>query len=466
MNTRQDVNREAFLANVRQSGLLSDAELGAVDAKLPESHRGRVVARALVDLGLLTKFQAERILVGRTAGFQLGQYRILDQLGRGGMGRVFKAQHRTMNRIVALKVLAPTVMKSERACELFLREVRAAAQLNHPNIVAAYDANECEGRYYLVLEYVDGPNLEQLVREQGPLPVSQACDFVRQTALGLLCAHERGMLHRDIKPANLLLQRGGLDGKSPDLVKISDFGLARLQAPNAKVDGEIDAAGRTILTKENTVMGTPDYLSPEQARNLHKADIRSDLYSLGCSFYHLLTGRVPFAGGKVMDKLIRHGTELPQAIAEMRPEVPGEVIAIVNRLMAKNPDDRFQTPAELVEALTPFAVGGSTAWAPHSPVAADLDESDETSSFGSDPDLAPSASDDLSALVNTLSNDLSPTPPNAALPRKTISIELFEAEPKTGFNYGPILAIVAAFGLLGGMGLAGMLGALAVLLRR
>jgi eukaryotic-like serine/threonine-protein kinase len=466
MNTRQDVSREAFLANVRQSGLLSDADLGAVDARLPESHRGRVVARALVDLGLLTKFQAERILVGRTAGFQLGQYRILDQLGRGGMGRVFKAHHRTMNRIVALKVLAPTVMKSERACELFLREVRAAAQLNHPNIVAAYDANEFEGRYYLVLEYVDGPNLEQLVREQGPLPVSQACDFMRQTALGLLCAHERGMLHRDIKPANILLQRGGIDGKSPDLVKISDFGLARLQAPNAKVDGEIDAAGRTILTKENTVMGTPDYLSPEQARNLHKADIRSDLYSLGCSFYHLLTGRVPFSGGKVMDKLIRHGTELPQPIAELRPEVPAEVIAIVDRLMAKLPDDRFQTPAVLVEALTPFSVGGSTAWAPHSPAAADLDDSDETSSLGSDPDLAPSASDDLSALVNTLSNDLSPTPPNAASSRKTISVELVEAHPKTGYNYGPILAIVAAFGLLGGMGLAGMLGALAVLLRR
>ncbi len=467
LNTGQHISREAFLANVRQSGLLSEAELGALDAKLPESPRGRVVARALVDQGILTKFQAERILVGRTAGFQLGQYRILDQLGRGGMGRVFKAQHRTMNRTVALKVLAPTVMKSERACELFLREVRAAAQLNHPNIVAAYDANECEGRYYLVLEYVDGPNLEQLVREQGPLPVTQACEFVRQTALGLLCAHERGMLHRDIKPANILVQRGGLDGKSPDLVKISDFGLARLQKPDAKVDGEPDAAGRTILTKENTVMGTPDYLSPEQARNLHKADIRSDLYSLGCTFYHLLTGRVPFPGGKVMDKLIRHGTELPQPIAELRADVPAEVIAIVHRLMAKQPEDRFQTPAELVEALVPFAVGGSTPWAPHTPALVNLDESNETNALGSDPDLVLSESDELSALVNTLSNDLSPTPPNAASSRKTIAVEpVVEEHSDDGFNFGPIVAIVAALGLLGGMGLAGLLGALAVLLGR
>jgi serine/threonine protein kinase len=445
MSTRQHVSREAFLANVRQSGLLTDAQLAQAELKLPESRRGRVVARALVELGLLTKFQAERILIGRTAGFQLGQYRILDQLGRGGMGRVFKAWHRTMDRTVALKVLAPTVMQSSRAQELFLREVRAAAQLNHPNIVAAYDANEGDGRYYLVLEYVDGPNLEQLVHDQGPLPVSQACDYVRQAALGLHCANQHGMVHRDIKPANLLVQRGGSDGQSPDVVKISDFGLARLHTPNLTPDN--DAAAGTILMRENTVMGTPDYLSPEQARNLHKADIRSDLYSLGCSFYFLLTGRVPFPGGKIMDKLIRHGTERPQPIGELRSDVPAGVVAALNRLLAKHPKERYQTPAELAEVLAPFAVHGPTPWAPVPAVTAmPLAESEETPAYSSDPDLVVAvASNELSALTNTASNSLSPTPANDAPPHATL--------PVAKQGYGHLLAVVAALGLLGGMSL-------------
>ncbi len=455
MSTRQQVSAEAFLANVRESGLLSDDQLAEVAPKLPSSDRGRVVARALVELGLLTKFQAERILVGRTAGFQLGQYRILDQLGRGGMGRVFKAQHRTMNRVVALKVLAPTVMQSERARDLFLREVQATAQLNHPNIVAAYDANEADGRYYLVMEFVDGPNLEQLVREHGPLPVSQVCDYVRQAALGLQCAHERGMVHRDIKPANILVQRGGLDGKSADVVKINDFGLARLQAPNVPVFG--DAPAGTILTKENTVMGTPDYLSPEQARNLHKTDIRSDLYSLGCAFYYLLTGQVPFPGGKVMDKLIRHGTEKPQPVNELRPVVPAEVAAIVNRLLAKHPKERYQTPAELAAALAPFALTGSTPWTPALPPtpASSLDESEETQAFSSDPALTPVASNELSALANTASNDLSPTPAEVAPELESASD--VEMVPFQGFRHWPLLIGLGAVGLFGFLVLAGVL---------
>jgi serine/threonine-protein kinase len=466
MSTRQHSSRDAFLENLRQSGLLSDAQLAEVAPKLPDSSRGRVVARALVELGLLTKFQAERILVGRTAGFQLGQYRILDQLGRGGMGRVFKAHHRTMNRTVALKVLAPAVMQSERARDLYLREVRAAAQLNHPNIVAAYDANEGDGRYYLVLEFVDGPNLEQLVRDNGPLPVSQACDYVRQAALGLQCAHERGMVHRDVKPGNLLLQRGGLDGKSPDVVKISDFGLARLQAPDAINDGEAPIG--TIMTKENMVMGTPDYLSPEQARSLHSTDIRSDLYSLGCAFYFLLTGQVPFPGGKIVEKLVRHGTEKPKPVVELRPVVPAEVAAIVNRLMAKHPNDRFQTPAELAAALAPFAVSGATPWAPvgpQKPSADSIGATDVTRGGGSDPALAP-ASNEVSALANTVSNDQSPTPREAPpnLP-ELINVEPVTPGPLKHLGIGPLLAIVAALGLLGGMSIIGLILALLAYLR-
>jgi serine/threonine protein kinase len=362
MAASQSVDRQTFLANLRLSGLVSEDSLRAATASLPDTNRGRVVARALVDAGLLTRFQAERVLAGRTAGFLLGQYRILEQIGRGGMGRVFKAEHLTMARIVALKVLSPGLLGSERARELFLREVRAAAQLVHPNIVTAYDANEVDGRFFLVLEFVDGPNLDQLVRKQGPLSVGLACDYVRQVAVGLQRAHALGMVHRDIKPANILAQRHGVSEDSPGLVKISDFGLARLQTPGTATNASHNAG--TILTRDNTVMGTPDYLSPEQARSLHKTDIRSDLYSLGCTFYFLLTGQPPFPGSNSLEKLIRHSTETPAPVGQFRNDVPAPVLDIVTRLLAKDPRDRFQTPNDLEAVLQPYAVSGPIPWAP------------------------------------------------------------------------------------------------------
>jgi serine/threonine-protein kinase len=315
-----------------------------------------------------------------------------------------------MKRIVALKVLAPDLMRTSRAQDLFLHEVRAVAQLVHPNIVTAYDANEVSGRYYLVLEYVDGPNLDQLVRQQGPLPMGQACDYIRQIALGLQCAHNLRMLHRDIKPSNVLVQRRGLDRDSPGLVKISDFGLARLHIPNTP--GTAGSA-HTILTKENTVMGTPDYLSPEQARDLHKTDIRSDLYSLGCTFYFLLTRQVPFPGGTSLEKLIRHNAQQPRPLAPLRPDVPATVAAIVEQLMAKHPDDRFQTPLELVEALQPYAVSGPMPWAPRSPAPEPEVEGVVTpveAGRDADYDIAEDPADEMAGLVNTVSPDLSPTP--------------------------------------------------------
>jgi serine/threonine-protein kinase len=408
MTIPRHVDRETFLANLRQSGLLSDGQLADAENRHRDTRRGRLMARDLVHRSVLTRFQAERLLVGRTSGFLLGQYRILDQLGRGGMGRVFKAEHLTMGRVVALKVLAPDLLRTDRAQELFLREVRAAAQLVHPNIVTAYDANEVDGRYYLVLEFVDGPNLEQLVRQQGPVAVGTACDYVRQIARGLQCAHLRGMVHRDVKPANILIQRRGLNGDDVGLVKISDFGLARLHTPNAADESHPG----TILTKENTVMGTPDFLSPEQARSLHKTDIRSDLYSVGCTFHFLLTGQVPFPGGNTLDKLIRHNTEKPTPINELRRDTPAEVAAILSRLLSKHPKERYQTPAELAAALEPFAVSGPTPWAPlrpgSDPFGEDFDgaKGDEDS----DSDRKDMASDDLSALVNTVSQDGAPTP--------------------------------------------------------
>jgi serine/threonine-protein kinase len=249
-------------------------------------------------------------------------------------------------------VLAPQHVKTEKARELFRREVLAAGRLMHPNIVTAYDAGCTDGRYFLAMEFVDGPNLDQLVRERGPLPAGLACDIIRQAAYGLQRAHELGMVHRDVKPSNLLVEPGPTAG-APCVVKILDFGLARLHAPSSpRKQG-------TILTRDNTIMGTPDYLSPEQSRSLHAVDIRSDLYSLGCTFYHTLTGQVPFPGGTTLEKLIRQASEEPTPLERQRPDLPEAVCAVVRKLMAKDPANRFQTPAELAAALAPVAVAGS-----------------------------------------------------------------------------------------------------------
>jgi serine/threonine-protein kinase len=446
MAAQQQIDRQAFLANVRQSGLLTAEELARAEKELPPGDRARTAARTLVEKGLLTRFQAERLLVGRTAGFLLGQYRILDQVGRGGMGRVFKAEHRTLSRIVALKVLAPDLLRTDRAQELFLREVRAAARLVHPNIVTAYDANEIDGRFFLVLEFVDGPNLEQLVRRQGPLPIGIACDYVRQIANGLQCAHVLGMVHRDIKPANILVQRRGLNGDDVGLIKISDFGLARLHNPNAAPDPASSHPG-TILTKDNTVMGTPDYLSPEQARSLHKTDIRSDLYSVGCTFYFLLTGQVLFPGGSTLDKLIRHSTEKPPPVRDRRPEVPAEAAAVLDTLLAKHPAQRYQTPAELAAALEPFAVSGPTPWAPLPPPAEPFEDALPTPPpAGHDFQ----ASDEWSALANTVSPDGAPTPPaaTATAPRKTVRTRrVARRKPRRPRSWLVLLGCAAVLGL-------------------
>jgi serine/threonine-protein kinase len=276
----------------------------------------------------------------------------------------------------------------------------------HPNIVTAYDANQIGDRHYMVMEFVNGPNLEQLVREKGPLPVGQACDMIRQAAAGLQYALENHMVHRDIKPANLLVQRaGGSAYDSQCVVKILDFGLARLHQR-----AEDEPGSNTILTKENVIMGTPDYLSPEQARDLHQVDIRSDLYSLGCTFYYLLTGQVPFPAGSALEKLVRHRTEEATLAECLRPEIPPPVAAIVRRLMAKQPPERFQTPAELAAALAPFAVNSPGTWTEPDPTRAFLEESGAQGDEGSMPVIFAPGDDEASALVGTLPSSMSETP--------------------------------------------------------
>ncbi len=349
------MDRNTFLDHLRQSGLLTEEQLTAGVARFGDDAPADTLVDGLIADGLLTTFQAKRLCAGKGQGLVLGQYRILDELGRGGFGQVYKALHTVMDRIVAIKVIAPELIEDERARTWFKREVLALTQLYHPNIVMAYDANEADGMLFLVMEYVDGQNLEALVRKQGPLPFTLACELMRQAAQALQYAHEKGMVHRDIKPGNLLIPNGAVaqlsltpllrgPSSAPAVaVKVVDFGLARLHSNSS--------AATLMLQNEKSFLGTPDYVSPEQAYNVHAVDIRSDLYSLGCTFYHALTGQRPFRGTTALETVVKHLKEDAPPLEELRPETPAGLGAVIRRLMAKEPEKRFQTPAELIGEL-------------------------------------------------------------------------------------------------------------------
>ena len=306
------------------------------------------------------------------------RYRIIELIGKGGMGDVYKAEHRLMDRLVALKLINQGLVRNTQAVERFRREVRAAARLTHPNIVTAYDAEQAGDVHFLVMEFVDGTDLASVVQQQGPLPIAQACDCIRQAAEGLQHAHEMGMVHRDIKPHNLMLSSRGLRVESPErgnnvansasgpsvvdsrpTVKILDFGLAGFAAESALVEADSvgGADGDTTplhLTTFGSVMGTPDYIAPEQARDAHSADIRADIYSLGCTLYFLLSGQTPHTADSVVDKLKAHAEREPEAIETVCVDVPDELAEVIRRMMAKDSADRFQSPAEVADALAPF----------------------------------------------------------------------------------------------------------------
>jgi uncharacterized protein (TIGR03067 family) len=285
---------------------------------------------------------------------------VQELLGVGGMGAVYRAEHLLMERPVALKLISHSLTSNPAMVERFRREVKTAGQLKHGNIVMAYDAEQAGDSHFLVMEYVEGKSLARVVAEQGPLPVERACDYIRQAALGLQHAHERGMVHRDIKPQNLMLTPDGQ-------VKILDFGLARFAmevAPTGKLLAaptevtSVSAQAETAtdaLTQTGTVMGTPDYIAPEQAQDAHTADIRADIYSLGCTLYDLLAGHAPFPEGTVVAKVMAHIQEAPRPLEEVRKDVPSALARVVERMMAKDPAKRYATPAEVAKALHPFA---------------------------------------------------------------------------------------------------------------
>lgn len=354
-----------FVAVLRECKLLEPAQMEEVERTLAASCSDpRALARELARRGWLTAYQCNELLLGRGRQLLLGSYVLLDKVGEGGMGAVFKARNWKLGRVVALKLIRREKLANPQAVKRFQREIRAAAHLQHPNIVHASDADEIAGTHILIMDYVENAvDLARQVREHGPLPWPKACEYIRQAALGLQHAHERGMVHRDIKPPNLLLSvvsrqpsaakdasRSGIGRGTlttdQEQIKILDMGLARLHTPD--MEG-VDTSA--TLTQDGVVVGTPDYISPEQARDARSADIRSDLYSLGCTFYYLLAGQAPFGGATAMEKLIKHQLETPPPLPPSRRDVPEPVSAIITRLMAKRPEDRYQTPAELVRTL-------------------------------------------------------------------------------------------------------------------
>jgi len=327
---------DRFLASLSESGLIAGEDFKRLLEDVPPLERGdsRQLAQALVKAGKLTRYQAGMLLKGKPKGLVLGNYAILDVIGKGGMGMVFKAQHRRMERMVALKVLPPAAVKDPVSVQRFQREVKAIAMLAHPNVVAAYDADQAKGVHFLVMEYVDGTDLFRLVKRRGPLPVEQALGCILQAARGLKAAHQAGIVHRDIKPGNLLLDRLGT-------VKVLDLGLARLDA------GDHSACRAGPLTQIGAIMGTSDYMAPEQGLDTKSADHRADIYSLGCTFYYLLTGKAMYAGATPMEKLIAHQVSpIP-----LLPCIAAELQAIYLRLVAKRAKDRFQSMSEVIASL-------------------------------------------------------------------------------------------------------------------
>jgi len=331
---------EQFVERLTQSGLMSAQEIDGFQQQLPPDNRPKDVqqfAQALVQQGKLTKYQAQAVYQGKTKGLVFGEYVVLDKLGEGGMGVVVKAQHRRMKRLVAVKMIARKAIGSPDAVKRFYREVEAAARLMHPNIVAAHDASEQEGIHYLVMEYVEGQDLAAILRDRGPMAVETAVECILQTARGLQYAHEQGIVHRDIKPSNLLL-----DKKS--MIKILDMGLARMA-------GLAEGSDQDRLTGTGQVMGTCDYMAPEQAMDAHRVDTRADIYSLGCTLYRLLTGNVPYKGETLMQILMLHQQAPIPSLCKVRSDAPPQLDAVFQKMVAKRPEDRQQTMAEVISDL-------------------------------------------------------------------------------------------------------------------
>lgn len=359
---------QRLLEEGQRTGLLSGAVVQQVTAQLAAAGdlTPRDFASRLVEDELLTPYQAEQLLTGHAADCLIaGRYCVLAQLGHGGMGAVYKARDTKLDRLVAIKVMSAQCLRDADAVARFEREARALARLSHPNIIQAFDSGTDGDRHFLVMEFVEGVTLLQVLRERGALSPAVAADFLHQAALGLEHAHGKGLIHRDIKPGNLLV--GGLLPSAPvtsemtvdyrqsfagalPVLKILDLGLARFLQ---------DQLGDSQLTQEGMGVGTPDYMAPEQFRDSLHADARTDIYGLGCTLYHLIAGQVPFPGSSYSEKAAAHARKEPIPLEERCPEIPAGLAYVVSRMMAKHPDERFTSAGEVAEALAPFVAAHS-----------------------------------------------------------------------------------------------------------
>ena len=328
---------EAFLTLLERSELLSHEQILDVSDVANSLQTPRELANWLVKQRCLTRWQATQLLDGHEQ-LRVGKYRLLDLIGRGGMGLVFLAEQSSPQRFVALKIM--TQLGNVKGVKRYLQEVRAASALDHPHIVTTLDSGIADGCHFLVMEFLPGRDLDAIMRDQSPLPVSWSCEVIRQTALGLQYAHEQGLVHRDIKPHNILVT------PEPDFLtphaRILDFGLAHIAAESKSL---------REVTQTGAVLGTADYISPEQAMSAKHADIRSDIFSLGCTLFQLITGELPFQGNNVMEKLMARITTIPPSVSALRAEAHSDIDDLVTNMLRTNPNDRPQTPVEIAKEL-------------------------------------------------------------------------------------------------------------------
>ena len=331
-----DAVPDDLLPIIRNSGALTEKQFLDIRAKILAGaypSDSQALADRLVREGILTEYQVRRFLSGKSHGLTVGKYVILERIGSGSMGRVYKAHHQLMDRVVALKIIAPEIVTNDRVIARFQREMRLVGRLDHPNVVRAFDADQSNNILYIVMEYVSGMSLGQRLK-QGTLPPVEAVGYAAQAALGLAHAHEQGIVHRDVKPSNLLLN----DAKQ---VKVLDLGLGVL------MEADEHAA---FATADGVAVGTVDYMSPEQACG-REVDGRSDLFSLGCALYHMISGRQAFPGATPIERLGQRINNRPTPITNYRPDLPSSLVTVLDKLMANRPVDRYQTGSEAAEAL-------------------------------------------------------------------------------------------------------------------